>query len=163
HFQVVLGTKSVANLEDLRRDAITEFVRAYAAIGQPEKALVVFQRVDAKAAVDSLQVLAEMYIAAGSIDKAIAGYRQLAREPNRACRAQYDVAHAMLWMPSATNADKIAEIESLARLARTIAAGDPEADDCPDNALAMTGELARAFHNEATKTRNPTTAELAER
>ena len=83
------------------------------------------------------------------------------------CLWQYNVAHAMLSMPGANNADKVKEIENLVRLYGALKGKKvlpaAEAQECHDNAAAMSGELARAYHSESAKTKNPETLAYAEK
>ena len=80
------------------------------------------------------------------------------------CLWQYNIAHAMLSMPGANNADKVKEIENLVRLYGALkdkkVLPPSEAQECHDNAAAMSGELARAYHSESAKTKNPETLAL---
>ena len=73
----------------------------------------------------------------------------------------------MLSMAGATNADKVNEIENLVRLygalKTTKVLPAAEAPECHDNAAAMSGELARAYHSESAKTKNPETLAYAEK
>ena len=83
------------------------------------------------------------------------------------CLWQYNVAHAMLSMAGANNADKVHEIENLVKLwgalkGKKVLPQD-EAQECHDNAAAMSGELARAYHSESAKTKNPETLGYAEK
>ncbi|MBA3498763.1 MAG: hypothetical protein H0T65_00200, partial [Deltaproteobacteria bacterium] len=83
------------------------------------------------------------------------------------CLWQYNVAHAMLSMPGAANGDKVKEIENLVRLHGALKGKkvlpQAEAQECYDNAAAMSGELARAYHSESAKTKNPETLAYAEK
>ncbi|MBA3457014.1 MAG: hypothetical protein H0T42_28255, partial [Deltaproteobacteria bacterium] len=83
------------------------------------------------------------------------------------CLWQYNVAHAMLSMPGAGNGDKVKEIENLVRLWGALKGKKvlpaSEASECHDNAAAMSGELARAYHSESAKTKNPETLAYAEK
>jgi tetratricopeptide (TPR) repeat protein len=96
-FQVVQATKSDAGQESLNRAAASEFVRAYAEIGKPDKARPAFQRVDPKRATDMLQLLADLYLEQVKSDRAIYIYQELRKaepaHPN-ACLWQYNVARA---------------------------------------------------------------------
>ena len=70
-------------------------------------------------------------------------------------------------MPGASNADKVEEIENLVRLYGALKGKKvlpaAEAQECHDNAAAMSGELARAYHSESAKTKNPETLAYAEK
>jgi tetratricopeptide (TPR) repeat protein len=169
-FQVAQATKNDKKQEILNRASKKDFVRAYAEVGKADKAYAAFQRVDNKYAFDMLQVLADLYLDAGKSDKAIFTYTELmkiAPTNKNVCLWQYNIAHAMLSMPGANNADKVREIENLVRLygglrgKKVLPAS--EAQECHDNAAAMSGELARAYHSESAKTKNPETLAYAEK
>jgi tetratricopeptide (TPR) repeat protein len=157
-FQVASSTKMDKNQEMLNHAAKKDFVRAYAEVGKPDKAFEAFRRVDSGYAFEMLQILADLYLDQGKSDKAIYTYRDLmTRAPTHknVCLWQYNVAHASLAMPGWTNADKVAEIERLVKLWGALRAANvlpaAEAKDCHDNAAAMSGELARAYHAESAK------------
>ncbi len=176
-FQEALETfyKVAENTKDkkydvLNRAAKKDFVRAYSEIGKADKAYPAFQRVDSKYAFTMLTILADLYLEQGKSDKAIYVYQELmktAPKDKNVCLWQYNIAHAMLSMPGANNADKVKEIENLVRLygalrpTKTLPAA--EAQECHDNAAAMSGELARAYHSESAKTKNPETLAYAEK
>ncbi len=169
-FQVANATKNDKKQEVLNRASKKDFVRAYAEIGKADQAFNAFKRVDANYAFDMLAILADLYLAQGKSDKAIFTYRDLMkRAPTNkdVCLWQYNVAHASLSMPGATNADKVAEIENLVKLygvlkpKKVLPAAD--AQECHDNAAAMSGELARAYHSESAKTKNPESLAYAEK
>src|SRR4030095_2930510 len=72
-----------------------------------------------------------------------------------------------LSLPGASNADKVAEIQNLNRMWGALKGKKvlpaAEAQECHDNAAAMSGELARAYHSESAKTKNPETLQYAEK
>jgi tetratricopeptide (TPR) repeat protein len=169
-FQVANATRNDKKNEVLNRAAKKDFVRAYSESGKADKAFAAFQRVDNKAALDMLEILADLYLTQGKSDRAIYVYQDLMkRAPSHknVCLWQYNVAHAMLSMPGAQNSDKVKEIENLVRLwgalkgRKTLPTS--EAQECHDNAAAMSGELARAYHSESAKTRNPETLAYADK
>src|SRR5882724_4721524 len=117
-----------------------------------------------------LEILADLYLAQGKSDKAIYVYQELMKQAptnKNVCLWQYNIAHATLSMTGAQNADKVKEIENLVRLwgalkgKKTLPSS--EAQECHDNAAAMSGELARAYHSESSKTKNPETLAYAEK
>ena len=117
-----------------------------------------------------LAILADLYLGQGKSDKAIYTYRDLMKRAptnKNVCLWQYNVAHASLSMPGAGNADKVAEIENLVKLYGVLKPKKvlpaAEAQECHDNAAAMSGELARAYHSESAKTKNPETLGYAEK
>jgi tetratricopeptide (TPR) repeat protein len=169
-FQVAQATKNDKKNEILNRASKKDFVRAYAEIGKADKAYPAFQRVDQKYAFDMLAILADLYLEQGKSDKAIYTYQELmklAPTNKNVCLWQYNVAHAMLSMPGAANSDKVKEIENLVRLHGALKGKkvlpQAEAQECYDNAAAMSGELARAYHSESAKTKNPETLAYAEK
>jgi TolA-binding protein len=169
-FQVASATKNDKKQEVLNRAAKKDFVRAYAEIGKADKAFDAFKRVDNKFAFDMLAILADLYLEQGKSDKAIYVYRELMKQAptnKNVCLWQYNVAHASLSMVGANNADKVAEIENLVRLWGVLKTKKvlpaAEGQECHDNAAAMSGELARAYHSESAKTKNPETLAYAEK
>ena len=169
-FEVAQATKNDNKQNILHRAANKDFVRAYAEIGRVDRAYDAFKRVDPKYAFEMLAILADLYLEQGKSDKAIVTYQELMKTApthNNVCVWQYNISHAMLSMPRAHNADKVEEIENLVRLygalkgKTTLPAA--EARDCHDNAAAMSGELARAYHSESAKTKNPETLGYAEK
>jgi tetratricopeptide (TPR) repeat protein len=169
-FQVANATKNDKKQEVLNRAAKKDFVRAYAEIGKADQAFNAFKRVDANYAMDMLQILADLYLEQGKSDKAIYTYRDLMKRAptnKNVCLWQYNVAHASLSMVGANNADKVQEIENLVKLygalKKTKVLPAAEATECHDNAAAMSGELARAYHSESAKTKNPETLGYAEK
>ena len=147
-----------------------DFVRAYAEVGKADQALNAFKRVDRSTRSTCSAILADLYLDQGKSDKAIYVFRELMKqEPTNknVCLWQYNVAHASLSMLGASNGDKITEIENLVKLWGAIKAKKvlppAEAQECHDNAAAMSGELARAYHSESAKTKNPETLAYAEK
>ncbi len=154
-YQVAEGTRTGSDL--LHRAAKHDFVRAYAEIGRADKALPAFQRVDKADALGMLATLGDTYLDQGKSDKAIFVFRQLITQQPRSpevCAWQFDVARAMLSI--GTTNDKVHEIEQLVKLYAALHAHLPkaQASDCHDAAAEMSGELARAYHQEAEKTKN---------
>ena len=169
-FQVANATKNDKKQEVLNRAAKKDFVRAYAEIGKADQAFNAFKRVDANYAFDMQAILADLYLEQGKSDKAIYTYRDLMKRAptnKNVCLWQYNVAHASLSMVGANNADKVGEIENLVKLygalKKTKVLPAAEAQECHDNAAAMSGELARAYHSESAKTKNPETLGYAEK
>jgi tetratricopeptide (TPR) repeat protein len=169
-FQVANATKNDKKQVVLNRAAKKDFVRAYSEIGTADQAFNAFKRVDASYAFDMLQLLADLYLEQGKSDKAIYTYRDLMKRAptnKNVCLWQYNVAHASLSVVGASNADKVAEIENLVKLYGALkpkkVLPPAEAQECHDNAAAMSGELARAYHSESAKTRNPETLAYAEK
>ena len=163
-YQVAQGTAQAADRQVLHRAAEHDFVRAYAEIGRADRALVAFQRVDSKDPYGMLAALADLYLDQGKFDKAIHVYRELmSARPNdpKVCAWEHATARAMLAI--GTTNDKVREIEALVRLYTALVgrrglpgalpAGD--AADCRAATEEMSGQLARAYHQEAVKTQNP--------
>jgi tetratricopeptide (TPR) repeat protein len=169
-FQVAQATANDKKQEILNRSSKKDFVRAYAEIGKADKAYPAFQRVDKKYAFDMLQILADLYLGQGKSDKAIYVYGQLMKEAPKdknVCLWQYNISHATLSMTGAQNADKVKEIENLVKLWGALKGKKilpaAESQECHDNAAAMSGELARAYHSESAKTKNPETLAYADK
>nr|HEX4318388.1 tetratricopeptide repeat protein [Kofleriaceae bacterium] len=158
-YAVAQGTKSLADQAQLRKAALHDFVRAYAEVGKSDQALHAFTRVDGAASHDMLEQLAEFYIDQGKADRAIFVLRQLMHDlprSERVCQWEQNVAREMFLAGS--RSDEVHEIQQLVTLygalakAKTLPAG--ELSDCRDAASEMSGEYARAFHQEAAKTMN---------
>ncbi|MGE0871215.1 MAG: tetratricopeptide repeat protein [Kofleriaceae bacterium] len=169
-FQVAQATKNDKKQQVLNRTAKKDFVRAYSEIGKADKAYAAFQRVDTKYAFSMLETLADLYLGQGKSDKAIYVFQELmklAPTNKNVCLWQYNIAHAMLSMKGAANADKVKEIENLVRLWGALRGKktlpQSESQECHDNAAAMSGELARAYHSESAKTKNTETLAYAEK
>jgi tetratricopeptide (TPR) repeat protein len=168
--KVANATKNDKKQDVLHRAAKKDFVRAYSEIGKVDKAFVSFQRIDQKGALGMLEILADLYLSQGKSDKAIYAYQDLMKRSPKSknvCLWQYNVAHATMSLAGAGNADKVKEIENLNKLygalkgTKTLPAS--EMQECHDNAAAMSGELARAYHSESAKTKNPETLAYAEK
>lgn len=156
-----LGTKT-----DLFRAAKRDFVRAYAEVGRADKALPAFERVSKPDGFAMLGMLADLYMSQGKHDKAIFAYREmLAAKPRdpQACAWEYNVARAML--AAGQKGERVAEIEQLVKLYGALKDKLPkaEAQECREAASEMSGQLARAFHQEAVKTKNPEQFGFAEK
>ncbi len=159
-FQVATTSADPAIARAARRD----FVVAYAGIAKPDKAFVAFQRVAGEAAPELYEQLATTYVARGELDKAAWVYRDLAtRTPTsaQACAWQYQAAHLALSAPGVVGDDKARDIEQLAKLAAGAKLPAAQLAECRANALAMTTEMGRAWHHEASLTRNPASLGLA--
>jgi|HubBroStandDraft_6_1064221.scaffolds.fasta_scaffold97332_2 hypothetical protein len=149
-FLRVLSTRDPDNASVIA-GARSGYVRAYAKLGF-RGARAAFQVVAPQHALDMLTELADIYLAEGPATDAIATYRELiaaAPVDRHACLWQYNIAHTMLNEPSASDDAKVAEIERLVATSRTSGAQlpAPEAKECHDNASAMAGDLARAYHS----------------
>lgn len=158
---VARGTANDPTKADLHRNARKDFVRAYAEIGRADKALLAFKRVESTKAFDMLEALGDLYFDQGKADKAIFVYRELLVEQaasTRVCAWEGNVARAMLAIGAP--AERVREIEQLAKLYTHLKKPD---DDCRDTTAELTGQMARAFHQEATKTRQRETYALADR
>ncbi|MBK9035922.1 MAG: tetratricopeptide repeat protein [Myxococcales bacterium] len=160
--QVARDTAGDAAQATLHNAALNDFVRAYADFGQVQRAWPAFQKIEPARAQALLARLAELYVEQGKNDKAIFALRQLIKvAPGDAdvCAWQADVARATLALPGATVADRADEIARLVRLwgalAKTAQLPAAAARACKDDAAAMAGELARAWHSEGAKAKDP--------
>lgn len=165
---VLRETAGDAKQAVLHRAARKDFVRAFSEFGDVRKGWAMFQKLDAASAPAMFEQLAEIYVEQGKTDRSVFALRQLIKEvpkSPRVCAWQHDIAVSMLTTPGATVADKVEEIERLVKLhgalaaARTLPASALR--ECRDDAAAMSGEMARAFHSEADKTQDPALAALA--
>ncbi len=151
----------------LNKAAKKDFVRAYAEVGRAERAHQAFQRVDKKFAFRMLKILAGIYLDQGKAAKAIFTYRQLITTKGRAaevCEWQGHVVSAML--STGSRAQKSAEIMALVKVYRAhkkakILKG-ARLNECRVNAQGVSGEMAKVWHSEAMKTRNPEALDAVE-
>jgi len=168
--QVVRDTAGQKKNETLNKAAKKDFVRAFADFGQVQKAWPTFKKIDDAYALTMFELLADLYLEQGKNDRAIYAFRELIKQEPKdknVCLWQYNIAHSILSTPGANNADKVAEIERLTKLYGALKATKvlppSESQECHDNAAAMSGEMARAWHNESIKTKNPETLAYADR
>ncbi|MBK7538092.1 MAG: tetratricopeptide repeat protein [Myxococcales bacterium] len=166
--KVAEATNNDKKQEILNRAAKKDFVRAYAEIGKAELAYQAFQRVDRKYAFTMLTMLGDRYLEQGKSEKAIYIFQSLIKEAPKdknVCLWQYNIAHSMLTVSG--DDDKVKEIEKLTRMWGVLrdrkVLPKAEAEECHDNAAAMSGELARAYHSESVRTKNPTTLAYADK
>ena len=159
-FEVAQATRQVQDRQVLYRAAKHDLVRAYAEVGRADRALPAFARLERKDPFAMFAMLGDLYLDQGKYDKAIYVFRTLLeRQPDSAqvCAWQHAIARATL--PGGTTADKVKEIEQLVRLYTALRDrhGLPagEAAECRDAAAEMSGQLARAYHQEAVKIQNP--------
>jgi tetratricopeptide (TPR) repeat protein len=167
-FKVAELTKNDKKKEAINRAAKKDLVRAYAEMGKAEMAFKTFQRVDKKYAFDMLQILGDIYLEQGKSEKAVYTFRELMKidgKHKNVCLWQYNIAHAM--MTAGSNKQKVDEIENLVQLYGALkdkkVLPAAEAQECHDNAAAMSGDLARAYHNESIKTLNAETLAYADK
>jgi tetratricopeptide (TPR) repeat protein len=158
-FEVARATRQDGGRQVLYRAARHDFVRAYAEVGRADRALPAFTRIEPKQPLELFATLGGLYLDQGKYDKAIYVFRTLIEaEPRSAqvCAWQHAIARATL--AAGTNGDKVQAIEQLVRLYTTLRDhhGLPagEAAECHDAAAEMSGQLARAYHQEAVKTQN---------
>jgi tetratricopeptide (TPR) repeat protein len=168
--QVIRDTEGNKKAESLNRASKKDFVRAFSEFGQVQKAWNTFQKIDSGYAQTMYELLADLYIEQGKTDRAVFAYRQLIKEEPKnknVCLWQYNIAQAMLSTAGATNANKVDEIVLLARLWEALkdkkVLPPSEAGECHDNAAAMSGEMARAYHSESLRTKNPETLAYADK
>ena len=168
--EVAQGTKRDPEQAILHRAAKKDYVRAYAEVGRVELAYNAFARVDGPGALDMVSWLADHYLEQGKSGKAIVAFQDLmkrAPKHRHVCLWQYNVAQATLSLPGATNEGRVTEIENLVRVHGALASAGAlpkaEAAECRDNAAAMSGDHARAFHAEFAKTQDPATLAHADR
>ncbi|MCE9575217.1 MAG: tetratricopeptide repeat protein [Deltaproteobacteria bacterium] len=167
-FKVAQATQGDKKQATLNRAAKKDLVRAYAEVGNVRTAYKYFQKVDSSFAFDMHQILGDLFLEQGKAEKSIYVFRELMSldgKNKNVCLWQYNVAHAML--TAGSNAQKVAEIENLVKLYGALKKGkvlpEAESSECHDNAAAMAGEMARAYHNESMKTLNPETLAYADK
>lgn len=155
-FAVAQGTRA-AGQAALHRAALHDFVRAYAEVGKADKALAAFRRVDGPGALTMLGALADFYVGQGKADRAIYALRELMREqPTSAHVCEWETMVAREMPIAGTRTDVVHEVEQLVKLERAIGTKLPasEGRDCREAAAEISGQLARAYHQEAVKTQN---------
>jgi tetratricopeptide (TPR) repeat protein len=163
---VIQATRNDPEKQMLHRSAKQDFVRAYAEIGKADKALMAFKRVSGGDGLDMLAKLADHYLDQGKSEKAIYVLRELmtlSPKHKDVCVWEHSVARAM--MTAGTVDDRVTEIENLVKLYGAVGKSLPRAEaiECRDAAAEMSGQLARAYHQEGVKTRNPEQLRLAGR
>jgi tetratricopeptide (TPR) repeat protein len=166
-FQVARITEGSERHQTLNQNAKRDFVRAYADVGRARQAYEAFQRVDRSYAFTMLELLGDLYVDQGKAPEAIFTFRELMRIQHRnkkVCEWQYNVVRAIL--SDGTPRQKTDEVKRLVGLYTTLRGqgvleGHYE-QDCRDNAMATTSELARVWHNEAIRTLNMDTLAIVE-
>ena len=167
---VIRATDGVAKQASLNAAAQRDFVRAFSEFGDVRKAWPMLGKIAGGSQLAMMERLAELYVEKGKSDRAVFAYRTLITEAStsvRVCAWQHDIAVEMLSTPGTPVATKVDEIVRLVDLHAALAARKTlpaaEARDCRADAAAMSGELARAFHNEASKTGDPELLAAADR
>jgi tetratricopeptide (TPR) repeat protein len=167
-FRAANTTAGKSRHKTLNKAAKKDFVRAYALVGRAEKAHQAFLRVDKKYAFPMLKILGSIYLDQGKAKKAIFTYRQLISLKSRApevCEWQGHVVSAILSTGSRTQkSDEIVGLVKtyLAHKKAKILKGQT-LSECRDNAQGVSGEMAKVWHSEAAKTRNPEALDAVER
>ena len=158
--EVVEHSRGVPAQAALHRAARADLVRAYAAVGDVGLALPYFRKVGGGEALMMLERLGDLYREQGKAPKAISVFRELITlrpRDHAVCTWQHHVAQATL--TTGTAPQRVAEIVRLVELyeARRGDAAWPAAAarECRDDAAAMSGELAAAWHAEWSRTRDP--------
>jgi tetratricopeptide (TPR) repeat protein len=167
-YKVASATQGDKKQTVLNRAAKKDLVRAYAEVGNVRTAFKYFQKVDSSFAFDMEQILGDLFLDQGKAEKSIFVFREMIGidpKNKNVCLWQYNVAHAML--TAGQNAQKVEEIEKLVKLYGALKDKKilpaTESQECHDNAAAMAGEMARAYHNESMKTLNPETLSYADK
>lgn len=163
---VIQATAKDPERQLLYRSAKQDFVRAYAEIGKADKALTAFKRVSGGDGLDMLAKLADLYLDQGKSEKAIYVLRELmtlSPKHKDVCVWEHSVARAMLTAGSMD--ERVTEIENLVKLYGVVGKSLPKAEaiECRDAAAEMSGQLARTYHQEGAKTRNPDQLKMAGR
>jgi len=163
---VIQATAKDPHKQVLHRAAKNDFVRTYAEIGKADKALLTFKRVSNGDGLGMLASLGELYLDQGKSEKAIFVLRELmtiSPKSKDVCIWEHSVARAM--MTAGTVDERVNEIEQLVKLYLAVGKSLPNAaaTECRDAAAEMSGQLARAYHQEGVRTRNPEQLRLAGR
>jgi tetratricopeptide (TPR) repeat protein len=145
----------------LEREARRDFVRAFARVGTPARALPAFQRIDAPHASEMLERLAALYAESGRPTDAIRSYRQLlALSPAApaACQWQREVVRATL-----AETGGRADARTLTELERLGALADRRPGDgaCRDDLASLLSDVGPLWHREAQVTQTTRGFELA--
>ncbi|WP_428267477.1 tetratricopeptide repeat protein [Haliangium sp.] len=156
-YQVAQRTRGNEREATLNRAAKKDFVRAYADIGEPQRAYRSFERVDKSYAFEMMQILGDIYLEQGKAEQAIYTFRDLiGRKPKheQVCTWQFNVVHAVLTVGNRDQ--KVREIENLVKLYVNYRDKKilPESNlqECGETAEQVTSEMAKIWHNEAMKT-----------
>ena len=150
---------------ELIREAKKDAVRAYAAVGSPDKAWAFFSRVGGSYAPRMLEHLAGLYHDQGKFLPAIQTYRKLMALRPRSddlCAWQHSVLRATL--PGKDKRQQLVEARRLAAVhaaLRKRGAGARVLRRCRDNAAGVLRELATLWHRECQVTKNMGTCGLA--
>ncbi|HTM19302.1 MAG TPA: tetratricopeptide repeat protein, partial [Kofleriaceae bacterium] len=142
--------------EALAREARRDIVRAYASFGKPAEAAAAFDRVAPGHAMEMLPILADPWSEQGRSDNAIAAYSELERRApadKRVCEWAQGLVRNTLITGNAE--DKVAALQKLLQVYRRLKGtrGFPaeQLRECADESAQITGELARVWHQEASK------------
>jgi TolA-binding protein len=162
-YQALVATRGDATQATLAQAARADFVRTYAAIGTSARTYDPFARLDKSAPVEVIELLGDLARETAAPGREASAFEVLlTRSPGdaRACHWQYRLAQATLAMRSATDAQKVKEIEALVHVYAAQKAPD---DECREDAAAMAGEIAAAYHARWSKTQNLETLGYAEK
>ena len=165
---VAVATRRDPDRAPLHHAALNDLVRAYAEVGNVNRASAYFRKVAADRAPAMYELLGDLYREQGKSEKAIYVYRELIADvpvSPHVCAWQHHVAEAMMIV--GTNAQRLDEIERLAKLStaftRERARPADEIAECRELASGMTGDLARQWHQEWAKTKDPAKFDLSRR
>jgi tetratricopeptide (TPR) repeat protein len=164
--KVIAATRTDAKQALLYEAARGDFATAYAKSGatnlsKTDDPYEAFSKLDRDAAIPLVELAADMALANGAYDRAIATYRALLahhKTDPRACTWQYDIARATIALPTATPVMQATEIEALVHAFAN--QREPEGE-CGENASALSAEIAAAWHVEWTRTKDPATLRRA--
>jgi TolA-binding protein len=167
-YNVSQKTKGKQKLKVLNTASKKDFVRAYAEVGRADKAHQAFQRVDKGYSFNMLKILATIYLDQGKAEKTIYTHRELiglAPKDPLICEWQYNIVQAMI--SAGNHKQKVDEIENLVKLySKYKGSGVMKGaalQECRDNAMGITYEMAGLWHQEVMKTLNFDTLAYVER
>ena len=153
------------NLAVLAKEAKKDLVKAYAHVGDPDRAWPFFQRTGGDYAPKMLESLAELYWEEGKFADSTRVYKKIIAEnmgSSRICEWQGKVLRNALSV--ADKRDQTQELERLGVVYERLPGKKPaEVADCRNGFHDAARELALVWHREAQKTQDLETYRLAER
>jgi tetratricopeptide (TPR) repeat protein len=151
----------------LIKEAKKDSVKAYAQVGEPERAWAFFKRIGGNYAMKMLERLANIYYDQGKFQSSVQVFRKLISlnpKSKKLCRWQYSIMRATL-----SGKDKSTQVKEARRLgavyqlvAKRGKLRKTALAECRSNASGILRELATTWHQEAQKTQNNATYALAQ-
>lgn len=148
---------------ELERDARQDLVRAYSAVGTPEKAIAFFEKIAPEIKYDLAETLGQMYYAEGEWQKSTRLYHLLLKERKETPR------RALYWLGIAENAYHDGNKKLVVKTVRTLmkryrvltegAANDKLRKETEERLEGLIKTAATAYHKEAEKYQDSNTIE----